>query len=170
MKPDRFTDERAHHPRKATVQGRLYNIQKTIRRKKNTKKQYKKSRRGMVVRRVRVGVQYIRPAPCPFWPPSPPTWIPAVAGTCSLLIISSSFRLAKLLCYSEASVVSFHVSPEFLLFLALPSSFSYFFNQPFFRYMILFSSNFNFSYPDVYLMWSCMYTLLNRIARRDKRT
>jgi len=30
MKPDRFTDERAHHPRKATVQGRLYNIQKTI--------------------------------------------------------------------------------------------------------------------------------------------
>jgi hypothetical protein len=172
MKPDRFTDERAHHPRKATVQGRLYNIQKTIWRKKIQKNNAKRVEEewslgdcGCVC-----SIYDLRPAPSGL-PPLQPEYLLLQVYTCSLLIIFSSFRLTKLLCYSEASVVSFHVSPRvspffgssiLLLIFFLPS--------PFFRYMILFSSNFNFSYPDVYLMWSCMYTLLNRIARRDKRT
>ena len=81
----------------------------------------------------------LRPAPSGL-PPLQPEYLLLQVYTCSLLIISSSFRLAELLCYSEASVVSFHVSPRvspffgssiLLLIFFLPS--------PFFRYMILFS-------------------------------
>ena len=98
----------------------------------------------MAARRVRVCVQYIRPAPCPFWPPSPPTWIPAVAGI-------YMFHLDYLLLFQTCRVAMLFrglgrflpcLSPSFS-FSALPSAsillLIFFLPSPFFCYMILFS-------------------------------
>ena len=101
--------------------------------KKNTKKQCKKSRRWMVVRRLRVCVQYIRPAPCSFWPPSSPTWIPAVAGiymfSLDYLFLFQTYQVAVLFrglgrflpCLSRVS--PFFGSPILLLIFLLTSPF-----------------------------------------------
>jgi hypothetical protein len=100
---------------------------------KEKRKQDKKRGRGMAARRVRVYTTCALPLLWP--PPLQPEYLLLQVYTHSLLllIISSSFRLAELPCYSEASVVSFHVSLPRYFLLILPSSFLYSYSpSPFF--------------------------------------
>ena len=126
----------------------------------------------MAARRVRVCVQYIWPVPCPFWPPSPPTWIPAVAGIymfpLDYLLLFQTCRVAML--FRGLGRFLPCLSPSFS-FSALPSAsillLIFFLPSPFFATWFFFLSFILF--PSVLLV-SCMCTWLNRIARRDKRT
>lgn len=171
MEPHRFNRRSAH-----TIRGRQqfkedYTVYKNHLygcKRKRKKKQDKKRGRGMAARRVRVYTTCALPLLWP--PPLQPEYLLLQVYTHSLLllIISSSFRLAELPCYSEASVVSFHVS--------LPRYFSpyssilllvFLFTEPFF-----FATWFCFLsfilFPSVLLV-SCMCTWLDQIARRDKK-
>lgn len=94
----------------------------------------------MAARRVRVYTTCALPLLWP--PPLQPEYLLLQVYTHSLLllIISSSFRLAELPCYSEASVVSFHVSLPRYFLLSSILLLVFLFTEPFFfRYMILFS-------------------------------
>ena len=95
----------------------------------------------MAARRVRVYTTCALPLLWP--PPLQPEYLLLQVYTHSLLllIISSSFRLAELPCYSQRprSFPSMFLSPDIFSF--LPSSFLYSYSPSpfFFRYMILFS-------------------------------
>lgn len=164
MEPHRFNRRSAH-----TIRGRQqfkedYTVYKNhlygCKRKRKKRKQDKKRGRGMAARRVRVYTTCALPLLWP--PPLQPEYLLLQVYTHSLLllIISSSFRLAELPCYSEASVVSFHVS--------LPRYFSpyssilllvYLFTEPFFFSLhdsVFFHSfcfHLFFSYPVCVLDW-----------------
>ena len=114
----------------------------------------------MAARRVRVCVQYIRPAPCPFWPPSPPTWIPAVAGiymfSLDYLFLFQTCRVAML--FRGLGRFLPCLSPSFSFFRLFHPPSHILFTEPFFSlhdsfFFHSFCFHLFFSYPVCVLDW-----------------